>query len=106
MKTLKITLLTAAASALLITAASAAPLAAGSSGLAASAALDSNIQQVRMVCNDRGRCWREHSERRVIREERDYGPRERMGRGYDDRGGGVGIRAPGVSVGIGGGDRY
>jgi predicted secreted protein len=107
MKTLTITMLTAAASALLITAASAAPLSAGSSDVAASVAADSNIQNVRMVCNEEGRCWRERGERRVIiREGRDYAPRDRYieRRSYEDRGG-VGIRAPGVSVGIGG-DRY
>lgn len=113
MKTITITL-AAAASALLMTAASAAPLSAGSSVAAASVAQDSNIQNVRMVCNEEGRCWREHGERRVIIRDRnayDYAPRERYidRRGYDDRGyddrGGVGIRVPGVSVGIGG-DRY
>jgi hypothetical protein len=74
-----------------------------------SVAGDSNIQQVRMVCNEDGRCWRERGERRVIIRERDaYAPRERYierrDRDYDDRDG-VGIRAPGVSVGIGSG-RY
>jgi hypothetical protein len=93
------------ASAFLITAASAAPLSAK-----ISVAPESNIQNVRMVCNEAGRCWRERDERRVIiREPGDsygYAPRERYieRRGYDDRGG-VGIRAPGVSVGIGT-DRY
>jgi hypothetical protein len=32
----------------------------------ASVAPDSNIQNVRMVCNEYGRCWREHGSRRVI----------------------------------------
>jgi hypothetical protein len=93
------------ASAFLATAASAAPLSAG-----LSVAPDSNVQNVRMVCNENGRCWREHGERRVIIRESDsyaYAPRERYieRRGYDDRGGGIGFRAPGVSVGIGT-DRY
>jgi hypothetical protein len=89
------------ASALLVTAASAAPLTADVSG-----ARQSNIQNVRMVCNEGGRCWRERDERRVIiRDPGDsygYAPRERyiQRRGYDDRGG-VGFHAPGVSVGIG-----
>jgi hypothetical protein len=93
------------ASALLVTAASAAPLSAD-----VSVAPESNIQNVRMVCNEGGRCWRERGERRVIiRDPGDsygYAPRERYieRRGYDDRGG-VGFRAPGVSVGIGT-DRY
>jgi hypothetical protein len=57
-----------------------------------------------------GRCWHERGERRVIlgepRDSYGYGPRERYieHRGYDDRGG-IGFRAPGVSVGIGT-DRY
>ena len=94
--------LAAGASTLLMTAASAAPLSPNTS-----VAPDSNIQNVRMVCNEDGRCWRERSERRVIvREPRDsygYAPRERYieRRGYEERGGGIGIRAPGVSVGIG-----
>jgi len=93
--------LAAGASALLMTAASAAPLSAD-----LSVAPESNIQNVRMVCNENGQCWRERGERRVIiRDNRDsygYAPRERYieRRGYEERGG-IGIRAPGVSVGIG-----
>ena len=49
------------ASALFVTAASAAPLSAD-----VSVAPESNIQNVRMVCNENGRCWRERGERRVI----------------------------------------
>jgi hypothetical protein len=94
------------ASALFMTAASAAPLSAD-----ISVAPDSNIQKIRMVCDENGRCWRERGERRVIiREPRDsygYAPRERYieRRGYDEDRGGIGFRAPGVSVGIGT-DRY
>jgi hypothetical protein len=93
------------ASALLVTAASAAPLSAG-----VSVTPDSNIQNVRMVCNEDGRCWRERGERRVIiRDPSDsygYAPRARYieRRGYGERGG-IGFSAPGVSVGIGT-DRY
>ena len=63
-----------------------------------------------MVCNEEGRCWRERGERRVIIRERGdsygYAPRERdiERGGYEERGG-IGFRAPGVSVGIGT-DRY
>ena len=99
--------LAAGASMFFMTAASAAPLSAG-----ASIAPESNIQNVRMVCNENGRCWRERGERRVIiRDPGDsygYAPRERYNerRGYnEERGGGIGFRAPGVSVGIGT-DRY
>ena len=104
MKTFAITL-AAAASTLIVTAASAAPLSAN-----VSVVPESNIQNVRMVCNEDGRCWRERGERHVvIRDGRDaygYAPRERYieRRGYDDRSG-VDFRAPGVSVGIGT-DRY
>lgn len=92
----------AASSALFATAAFAAPLVADRS-----VSQDSNIQNVRMVCNEDGRCWRERGERRVIiRDSYGYAPRERYieRRGYEDRGG-VGFRAPGISVGIGN-DRY
>ena len=96
--------LAAGAGALLATAASAAPLSADISVVP-----ESNIQNVHMVCNEEGRCWRERGERRVIIRERDsygYAPRERYieRRGYEERGG-IGFRAPGVSVGIGT-DRY
>lgn len=91
------------ASALFTTAATAAPLIAG-----LSVSPDSNIQNVRMVCNDDGRCWRERGDRRVIiRDAFDYdAARDRYieRRGYEERGG-IGFRAPGVSVGIGT-DRY
>ena len=108
MKKLAISLM-AGAGALLATSAFAAPLSNGITMLPAS-----NIEQVRMVCNENGRCWRERSQRRVIVREscgydrgRHYGHRNRgYDRGYDrgDRDG-VAIRAPGVSVGIGSG-RY
>lgn len=103
MKTIAIGLALAAGS-LLATAASAAPLSAG-----VAVAPQSDIQHVRMVCNEDGRCWRERGERRVIiHEGRDaygYAPRERYyERRYEDRGG-IGFSAPGVSVGIGTG-RY
>ena len=94
------------ASSFVMTAASAAPLSAD-----LLVAPESNIQNVRMVCNENGRCWRERGERRVIRERGDsygYAPRERYieRRGYyDEDRGGIGFSAPGVSVGIGTG-RY
>src|SRR3954469_10262283 len=91
------------ASALFVTGATAAPLA-----IDRLAAPDGNVQNVRMVCDEYGRCWRQRSERRVILRE-SYGydvPRERyvQRRGYEERGG-IGFSAPGVSVGIGTG-RY
>lgn len=93
------------ASALCMTSAFAAPLSADVSD-----SHDSNVQNVRMVCNEGGRCRHGRGERRIIigepRDSYGYAPRERYidRRGYDDRDG-VGFRAPGVSVGIGT-DRY
>jgi hypothetical protein len=90
------------AGSLFATAASAAPL-----GNGIVAAPDNGIEQVRMVCNEYGRCWRERGARRVVVEDSyGYAPRERYieRRGYEERGG-IGINAPGVSVGIGTG-RY
>jgi hypothetical protein len=98
--------LAAGATALLVTAASAAPLSPN-----VSVAPESDIQNVRMVCNEAGQCWRQRGERRVIiREHSDsygYAPRRERyieRRRYEERGG-IGIRAPGVSIGIGT-DRY
>src|SRR6476646_1771955 len=73
------------------------------------------VQQVRMVCDEDGRCYRTRGGSRVI--VRDsyayYEPRDRYyeRRTYRDRDdgprAGVGIRTPGVSVGVGvGGDRW
>ena len=91
------------ASALFVTAAAAAPLA-----ITRSVAPDGDVQNVAVVCDQNGRCWRQRSQRRVILRE-SYGyaaPRERYieRQGYEQRGG-IGIHAPGVSVGIGTG-RY
>jgi hypothetical protein len=97
------------ATALFTPVASAAPLSAD-----VSVVPSSNVQNVRMVCNENGRCWRERGEGRVIigepRDSYGYAPRERYierreYRGYDEDRGGIGFRAPGVSVGIGT-DRY
>jgi hypothetical protein len=100
MKSLVISL-AVGASALFVTAASAAPLSAD-----LSVRPDGNIQNVRLVCNENGRCWRERSERRVIiREPRESYGYDRGHRGYgyhdDERRGGIGIEVPGVSVGVG-----
>jgi hypothetical protein len=69
------------------------------------------LQPVRLVCDDYGRCYRTRGGSRVIiRDSYDYAPRERYieRRGYrdwdDGPRAGVGIRAPGVSVGVGVGD--
>ena len=91
------------ATALFATAASAAPL---SNGIAVMP--DNNIENVRMVCNEYGRCWRQR-DRVVIRESYDYAPRERYveRRGYYNSGPSVGIGVGPVGVGIGvGGSRW
>ena len=72
------------------------------------------IQEVRLVCDDAGNCYRTQGGARVIvRDSYARMPRERYYerrtyRDWDDGPrGGVGIRAPGVSVGVGvGSDRW
>ncbi|MEY9127826.1 hypothetical protein [Bradyrhizobium yuanmingense] len=67
------------------------------------------VQQVRLVCDEDGRCYRTRGGSRVIvRDSYNYMPRDRYyerrtyHRHYDDGPrAGVGIRAPGVSVGVG-----
>lgn len=66
------------------------------------------VQQVRLVCDDAGRCYHTRGGARVIvRDSYDAMPRHRYYerrtyRDWDDGPrAGVGIRAPGVSVGIG-----
>jgi hypothetical protein len=99
------------ASALFATAASAAPL---SYGLAIIP--DNGIENVRMICNEYGRCWRERGQRRVIIDDSyNYAPRERYidRRGYSDRGYyndgpsvGIGVGPGGVGIGVGAGPRW
>jgi hypothetical protein len=93
----------AGAAALLATAANAAPLSNGITTMP-----ESNVESVRMVCNEYGHCWRERGERRVIiRDSYNYAPRERYIERrdyYDEPRPGIGFRAPGVSVGVGLGD--
>jgi hypothetical protein len=68
-----ITSLALGAGVLFATAASAAPLPNGLVALP-----DSNVENVRMVCNENGRCWRERGSRRVVVEDSyGYAPRER-----------------------------
>lgn len=70
------------------------------------------IQQVRLVCDDAGNCYRTRGGSRVIvRDSYATMPRDRYyerrtyRRDWDDGPrAGVGIRAPGVSVGVGVGD--
>jgi hypothetical protein len=97
--------------ALFATAASAAPLARGLAVIP-----DNGIENVRMVCNEYGRCWRERGQRRVIVEDSyNYAPRERYieRRGYNDGGYynngpsvGIGVGPGGVGIGFGAGPRW
>ena len=105
MNKLTVSLLVGAAG-LFVTAAQAAPLTNGTPSVA------NDVEKVRMVCNEDGRCWRERSGRTVIIERNRnsynyYGSgRERHRHHYRDHDhgrGGVGIHAPGVSIGVGGG---
>jgi len=75
------------------------------------------VQQVRLVCDDAGRCYRTRGGARVVvrdsynyyqPSERTYERRVYRDRDWDDGPrAGVGIRAPGVSVGVGvGSDRW
>lgn len=99
------------AGALFATAASAAPL---TNGIAVMP--DNGIENVRMVCDDNGRCWRQRGQRRVIIEDSyNHAPRERYieRRGYYDGGYyntgpsiGVGVGPAGVGVGFGVGPRW
>jgi hypothetical protein len=67
------------------------------------------VQQVRLVCDEDGRCYRTRGGRRVIvrdsynyYEPRDRYYERRVYRDWDDGPrAGVGIRTPGVSVGVG-----
>jgi hypothetical protein len=75
-----------------------------------------NVEQVRMVCDDSGRCYRSRESRRVVIQQGyddsyNYAPREQYieRRGYydDQPRPGIGFSAPGVSIGVGvGNDRW
>ena len=73
--------------------------------------IDNGIENVRMVCDQSGRCWRERGPRRVIIQGDGYNSynydRGRRARYYEERRPAVGIQVPGVSVGVGvGGGRW
>lgn len=98
--------LLAGAGALLAGAASAAPMTNGISG----AKTGSDIEHVRMVCDEYGRCYRTRGARRVVVQDDSYAyaPRRYRERGYYNEGPSVGVYgAPGVGVSIGvGRDRW
>lgn len=103
------------AGALLSSGANAAPL-----SISPSVVPDNGIENVRLVCDDYGRCYRSRSGRRVVIQQ-DYGdsynyvPRERYieRRGYYDGGYydsgprvGIGVGPGGVGFGVGVGPRW
>ncbi|WP_375788553.1 hypothetical protein ACE10Z_14745 [Bradyrhizobium sp. Pha-3] len=75
-----------------------------------------SVEQVRLVCDDSGRCYRSRGSRRVViqrdySDSYNYAPREeyieRRGYYYDQPRPGFGSSAPGVSIGVGvGNDRW
>jgi hypothetical protein len=75
-----------------------------------------SVEQVRLVCDDSGRCYRSRGSRRVVIQQGygdsyNYAPREQYieRRGYynDQPRSGIGFSAPGVSIGVGvGNDRW
>ena len=79
---------------------------------------DTAVEQVRLVCDDSGRCYRTRSGRRVIVERdygdsynyarRGYGERRGYGGGYYNEGPsvGIGVGPGGVGVGVGVGPRW
>ena len=103
------------ASALFASAAGAAPLSNGLSILP-----DNGIENVRLVCDDYGRCYRTRGGRRAVIQQDysdsyNYAPRERYieRRGYNDGGYyndgpsvGVGVGPGGVGIGFGVGPRW
>lgn len=105
MKNLMISLAVGTA-ALFVSSASAAPL------HPTTMTVDSGVENVRMVCDESGRCWRERGQRRVIIERDSYNDsynydRGRRGPRYHDDRPAVGFQAPGVSIGVGvGGGRW
>ena len=101
--------------ALLSTGANAAPLSVSPSMLP-----DNGVENVRLVCDEYGRCYRTRGDRRVVIQEGyddsySYAPRERYieRRGYYDGGYydngpsvGIGVGPGGVGVGFGVGPRW
>jgi|SRR5687768_2216982 hypothetical protein len=92
--------LLAGAGALVATSAQAAPLS------PVAPVLDNGVENVRLVCDQFGRCWRQRGPRVVYHDSYNYYGGPRYGYRHYDRGPGVHFNAPGVSIGIGGGHRH
>ena len=91
--------LLAGAGALIATSAQAAPLS------PVAPVIDSGVENVRLVCDEYGRCFRQRGPRYIYRDSYNYygGYGPQYGYRHYDRGPGVHFNAPGVSIGIGGG---
>lgn len=103
MNKLTVSLLVGAA-ALFVSSAQAAPLTNGMPSIG------NGVENVRMVCNENGRCWRERRGSRTViidrsRDSYNHGPRRHRHHGdrHGHGGPGIGIQVPGVSIGVGGG---
>ena len=94
--------LVAGAGVLLASSAFAGPMTNGISGVDNGA----STRQVRMVCDEYGRCFEQRRARRayIARDSYNYEPRRRYReqRRYNDAPG-IGIQVPGIGIGIGGG---
>ena len=102
--------LVAGAGVLLASSAFAGPMTNGISGTNNGA----STMQVRMVCDEYGRCFEQRRARRayIARDSYNYEPRPQYReqryygqRHYNDAPG-IGIQVPGVSIGVGGGGRW
>ena len=70
--------------------------------------IDSGFENVRMVCDEYGRCFRQRGPRYVYRDSYNYygGPPYAYGHRHYHRGPGVQFNAPGVSFGFGAGPHW
>lgn len=102
----KLAIVAAGAAALFVSTAHAAPL------IPNTIAAEGGVENVRLVCDQFGRCWREPRRRVIIRDSYGYAPRERYierrGYGYYNDGPsvGIGVGPGGVGFGIGVGPRW
>ena len=101
MNKLAVSLLAGAAALVAASSAQAAPLS------PVAPVLDNGIENVRMVCDEFGRCWRERGSRRVIIDNSyNYYDGPRYHRRHHSHGPGIHFGGPGVSIGIGGGHHH
>jgi hypothetical protein len=94
MTKLGVSLLAGAGALFIVSTAQAAPL------MPTAPAVDNGVENVRLVCNDWGRCWRTGGPRYYYRDSYNY-YEPRYYRRHYHRGPGVQFNAPGVSFGFG-----